>query len=165
MALDSTISQFCSLQAFSTSGGDENDSTPSLALPLKIHTSHPSVNPHGKAVHHFCLPGFHLNSVFTQPVAKCFSFYLRHAAEFRVFRFYRLLQHRFVMFFLEGGRGALTRVLPFAGPQRVVTLLHSSSQFMATPSRKPAPRLTVFSWLLYSDTLELGHTQAPSVIL
>ena len=52
-----------------------------VALLVKVCGPYSSGSPHRKAVNYFCLPGFHPNSVFTQPVIQCF--YLRVVTEFQ----------------------------------------------------------------------------------
>ena len=62
---------FCSLKAFHTTLEDENGN---VSLPVSSPGAgywHP-LCPHGEAVKHFCLPGFCLHSVYTQPVTEHF---------------------------------------------------------------------------------------------
>lgn len=86
---------------------------------------------HSQKINHSCLPGFSLNSKFTQPVTKflfCFVFVLvlvlflvwfcfnlRHSVLIPVSKLYRLLWQAPVPVLLGEGV-ALVRVLSLAGP-------------------------------------------------
>lgn len=129
---------------------------PYLAPELKAPDPHSSVGPHRKAVNHFCLPDFCPNSVFTQPVIKCF--YLRHTAPFWVSKLYELLWCT-PMLLPEEGVG----ILPcWDAAWRAYTRWCSCSWFTETPSRKLEPRLAVCSWLpLYNTLQTLPHFGTP----
>lgn len=95
-----------------------------LASKLELCTSYSSVSPHRRAISHICVPGFHLNPMFTLPVSK--PFYLRHATEFQNFKFQELLWHGTALFLL----GRMSPYMPVS-PRKVVTRPFSSSKFIA----------------------------------
>ena len=151
------VALFCSLRACNTDGQVENSGA-SPSSPGAKDLCPPTL--HRKVVSHACLPGFCPNSLFTQSKTK--HFYLKQTTEFQDSKFYRLLR-QVPMLFFPGKRGVShhTPAFHWAPARRAVAWPHSSSQFMPTLSRMPAPRLAVFSqlptWCL-GTLLHLGTT-------
>ena len=102
-------------------------------------------------------------------VTKLFFFYLSHPTWFRVSKLYRLLWCG-PKPILPGEREvvSLCFCILLAPGQRGVMRTCSNSQFMATRSKKLAPRLAVFSWLPISDAWKLchiWHTHTPLLLV
>ena len=98
-----------------------------------------------------------------------FFFYLSHPTWFRVSKLYRLLWCG-PKPILPGEREvvSLCFCILLAPGQRGVMRTCSNSQFMATRSKKLAPRLAVFSWLPISDAWKLchiWHTHTPLLLV
>ena len=145
---------FCSLKAFSTNGLGEYGCT--LLSSPRGENSHPSssVNPHKKAINHSCLPGFHQNSV--HPAYD--QAFLSPAYDFQNSQILGtpIADSRFPL-----GEGILPGFCLLLDPvQESSCTIIQLLQFMAIQSRKPVPRLTVFSRLHHSCAWELCHIQA-----
>ena len=144
----------------------------SLAPELRVHAPPSSVCPQRKKKgNHFCLPGFHLNSVFTQHVTE--HFYLRYSTEFQVSKFYGLLWCGPALFPLGEGGGSPHasafktphlkgpgQVLVHSCPPKGTAQVCSTASVLCTAQRfKP---IVVHSIKLLRGFLPSVHTSDPA---
>ena len=138
---------FCSLKAVSTDGQDE-DGGPLLSRPGGENSHHLLlVNPHRRAINHCCLPGFHQNSVFTQPVSELLFIPATHL-RFKT-PYFRDSQGADLCCSSWGG-SPHSSAFCWSPSRKAITRLCSGLQFMITQSRKLAPRPAIRSQLACS---------------
>lgn len=125
----------------------------SLAPELKIRAPHSSVSPQKRAINHSCLPSFHQGSVHPACV-ELFISGMQLSFKTPNFRDSHSEDQHYTSQGMSPGASAFC----WTPPRKAVAGMCGGSKFMATQSRKLAPRLTVFSQLPCSFAWQQART-------